>query len=174
MASEFEGMISRLMSDPEVMKAVSSLGAGFGAAAGSAQQGDMTEPEQGALRSGEMPQTPDFGAMLNQMMQNPEIMNIVNKMNNYSSASQPPQSEPMQEKSGFSGIEKPNRRDRERIALLSALRPYLSENRCRKIDGIVKMLELIEFARATHLLDSIIPNIGFSGNPGHAGHTEMR
>jgi len=107
----------------------------------------------------QVPAVPELGAMLGQMMQNPEIMNFVNKMNNYSqhrdesgsgttnTASKPEKSSDRRE----------NRRERERIALLSALRPYLSENRCRKIDGIVKMLELMEFARSTHLLDSILP-----------------
>ena len=45
-----------------------------------------------------------------------------------------------------------------RIALLSALKPYLSESRCEKLDMVIKLLklsELGELSRFTGLLDRI-------------------
>ena len=45
-----------------------------------------------------------------------------------------------------------------RIALLSALKPYLSESRCEKLDTVIKLLklsELGELSRLTGLFDKL-------------------
>lgn len=42
------------------------------------------------------------------------------------------------------------------IRLLIALKPYVSEERCSKIDGVIKILKLIQLSEKTGLLKSLL------------------
>ncbi len=42
------------------------------------------------------------------------------------------------------------------IRLLIALKPYVSDDRCSKIDGIIKILKLIQLSEKTGLLKSLL------------------
>ena len=42
------------------------------------------------------------------------------------------------------------------IRLLIALKPYISEDRCSKIDGVIKILKLIQLSEKTGLLKSLL------------------
>lgn len=42
------------------------------------------------------------------------------------------------------------------ICLLKALKPYVSKSRCEKIDGIVKILKLIQLSEKSGLLKSLL------------------
>ena len=42
------------------------------------------------------------------------------------------------------------------MCLLLALKPYVSDSRCNKIDGIVKILKLVQLSEKTGLLKSLL------------------
>ncbi len=115
--------------------------------------------------------------IINKLTENPEMMkslmaaagNIMNNggdsnkdFDNNSRMQRPPVPPPDEydrfdgEKHG--GIDRKKRRDdaENLICLLNALKPYVSGERCKKIDSIVKILKLIQLSEKTGLLKSLL------------------
>ncbi len=109
---------------------------------------------------------PDFSKLLNEAMQNPELVNLAKNLANSGNmpnfADQPAQADSpyfdddSPTDSSFSpNFNQPSHTDSDRIALLSALKPYLGDSRREKIDTILRLLEVVSVARASHLFDSL-------------------
>jgi len=122
----------------------------------------------------------DFGEVLGRLMNDPQIMEAVRGISQGQAQTErgrtpiamrpdlPPLSDlPPRSDGERSGAENSDPRpgdggdragkgsDKNRTALLNALSPYLSSDRRKKLDGIVRVIELIEFARTSHLLDDL-------------------
>ena len=116
----------------------------------------------------------DFGEVLGRLMNDPQIMEAVRGISQGQAQTErgrtpiamrpdlPPRSDG--ERSGAEnsdpgpgdgGDRAGKGSDKNRTALLNALSPYLSSDRRKKLDGIVRVIELIEFARTSHLLDDL-------------------
>jgi hypothetical protein len=102
--------------------------------------------------------------IINKLTENPEmmksLMNVAgNIMNDTPSVNQRGDS-PREENDEIDRV-KPHKRKRGNdaenlICLLLALKPYVSDERCEKIDGIVKILKLVQLSEKTGLLKSLL------------------
>ena len=108
----------------------------------------------------------DFSDVLGRLMADPQVMNAVRSLSNENASGNALDTErvpmsirpdlPPPKQSGNTEQKSSHGKDRNnRAELLKALEPYLSSDRRKKLDGIVRVIELIEFARTTHLLDDL-------------------
>ena len=113
--------------------------------------------------------------IISKLTENPEMMrnlmnvagNIMNNNNNdsnnfsYNNSAQPErQPQPLIKEKCEEKHEHEHRKrgdDAENlICLLLALKPYVSDDRCKKIDSIVKILKLVQLSEKTGLLKSLL------------------
>lgn len=126
----------------------------------------------------------DLGSLVSALSEDPKALSaIAGLMETLKSPPKPQKSSPLSDADSFKGLigmltqggnapEPPKNQQstplaklfgskeevRCRIALLSALKPYLSESRCEKLDTVIKLLklsELGELSRLTGLFDRL-------------------
>ena len=106
----------------------------------------------------------DLGEMISKITENPEMMNTLKMMAGNMMAQN---GENVQQKSRPSlpdeCIEESVPKNKKRgsdadnlICLLLALKPYVSDERCEKIDSVVKILKLVQLSEKTGLLKSFL------------------
>ena len=168
---ELGNMVTRMMSDPDMSARIMNIVNGMNNYPQMPGQSDdrMRMNEDTAKSSGsDLPDLSQMPQMLGRLMSDPQIMGLVGSMMNGAKSAagnasdntaDDKQSRVREQSDSKPGHLTDNGRrghDRDRIALLCALKPYLSEGRCRKIEGMIKILELVEFARTAHLFDSVL------------------
>ncbi|MBR5313846.1 MAG: hypothetical protein IKU45_00345 [Clostridia bacterium] len=101
--------------------------------------------------------------IISKLTENPEMMrNLMNVAGNIMSDGQRPQRNEEvcdcdEKKCDVPRPRKKRGDDAENlICLLIALKPYVSDERCEKIDGIVKILKLVQLSEKTGLLKSLL------------------
>jgi len=168
---ELGNMAARIMSDPEMSARIMNIVNGMNNYSHVPGPSDdrMQMNEDNGRNGGSS--SPDLSQMLGRLMNDPQVMGLVGgMMNGTPDAGNGKDDNAAYDRNGHIGEHsdgKPKHHsdngkrghDRDRIALLCALKPYLSEGRCKKIEGMIKILELVEFARTTHLLDNLLPGI---------------
>lgn len=168
--SDLGGMLSRVMSDPAAMGQIMNIVNGMNN--NTPIQPNFTNGPQMPSGDNQAGMNGDFSAMLGRLVSDPAVMGLVKELSSGGIGSMPDgtmrekdeanrnaDTPPKQNGSVPAVQPRVNIREKERIALLCALKPYLGESRRKKIEGMVKLLELLEFARSTHLLDNLLPGI---------------
>ena len=104
--------------------------------------------------------------IISRLTENPEMMkSLMNVAGNIMKSSPEPEKEeplpPPEPRNDRQDREHPRERKRgddaeNLICLLVALKPYVSADRCGKIDSIVKILKLVQLSEKTGLLKSLL------------------
>ena len=114
----------------------------------------------------------DLGELVGKLTENPEmmksLMGIAGNLMNKEERNEEPKEREVFEHSHPASCERDEKyQDRGKIrirgddaenliCLLIALKPYVSKSRCEKIDGIVKILKLIQLSEKSGLLKSLL------------------
>ena len=153
---DFGEMVGRIMSDPDASAQIMNI---MSAIRPDSSQQSVPKDNAGQNNG-------DFSQVLGKLMGDPQIMGLVRSLSGTGNGDIPKSSDSRdrraEEEKHLPDDPKrsANRKnDRDRIALLNALKPYLGESRRQKIEGMIKLLELMEFAKSTHLLDRLLPGI---------------
>ena len=102
--------------------------------------------------------------MISKLTENPErmksLMNVAGNIMNDGQNVQNDDNRPREESAERDRVKPQKKRrgnDAENlICLLLALKPYVSDERCEKIDGIVKILKLVQLSEKSGLLKSLL------------------